>query len=321
VGVSSLAGTSSTTQQVVYAGIPNVTSVVNTATGKPGVPDTTSCANPPPASGCGTPITITGQGLAQVFGPIGFVDNITGDDLSLQYTYNAVSDSKLTTEALEQNPALVDVEVCSETSCSYNPPNDMLYIYPPGNPKITAISATSGPAHGSNTVKITGTNLGCVLAVVFGKVPTQNVANAPALLYCGQTGEVLATAPPGKVGSVKVSIVTAESYFTGVSSNSVTYTYKASTPSAPQDVTATAGAGKATVKWKAPAEDGNYAVTGYIVKATAKGQKTKTVSVSASTRKYTFSGLKAHVAWTFRVEAKNKLGTGLAGISNTVKPT
>ena len=322
VGFSSLAGSSSTTTPIIYAGVPNVTAVVNTATGKPGVPASPTCANPPPASGCGTPVTITGQGMDQVFGPIGFVDNITGDDLALQYTYNVASDSKITTEALEQNPALVDVEVCSETSCSYNPPDDMLYVYPPGNPEITAISATSGPAHGGNTVKITGTNLGCVLAVVFGTVPTEDVANAPALLYCGQTGEVLATAPPGKVGKVKVSIVTAESYFTGVSSNSVTYTYKASTPSAPQDVTATtAGAGKATVKWKAPAQDGSYAVTGYIVKATAKGQKTQTVSVSASTRKHTFSKLKAHVDWTFTVEAKNKLGTGLAGISNTVKTT
>jgi Fibronectin type III domain/IPT/TIG domain len=321
VGFSSLAGSSSNTTQILYAGVPVVTKVVNTATGKNGVPASPTCGNPPPASGCGTPVTITGQGMDQVFGPIGFVDDITGTDLSLQYTYNIASDSKITTEALTQNPDLVDVSVCSETSCSYNPPGDLLYVYPPGNPKITAISATSGPAHGSNTVKITGTNLGCALAVVFGTVPTEEVANAPALLDCGQTGEVLATAPPGKVGKVKVTIVTAESYFTGASSNSVTYTYRASTPSAPRDVSAKAGRGRATVTWKAPAQDGGHPVTGYIVKATAKGQKTKTVSVSAGTRRHVFTGLKAHIAWTFKVQAKNRLGTGLAGTSNTVKPT
>ena len=321
VGFSSLAGNSSTAQQVIFAGIPNVTSVVNTATGKPGVPDDPTCASPPPASGCGTPVTISGEGFDQVFGPLGFIDNITGDDISTQYTYTVASDTKITTEALAQNPALVDVEVCSETGCSFNPPDDMLYIYPPGNPSISAISATSGPAHGGNVVKITGANLGCVLQVNFGPVASPDAVNAPALLYCGQTGEVLATAPPGKVGSVKVSIITAESYFTGVSSNSVTYTYKASTPSAPLDVRATAGAGKATVTWKPPAQDGSFKVTGYIVKATAKGQKTKTITVSASTRKVTFTGLKAHIDWTFEVEAKNKLGTGLAGKSNTVKPT
>jgi Pro-kumamolisin, activation domain/Fibronectin type III domain/IPT/TIG domain len=321
VGLSTLAGNSSTTAEVIYAGIPTVTSVVNNATGLPGVPDAPACASPPPAGGCGTPITITGQGFDQVFGPIGIVDNISGISLGTQYTYNVASDTQIATQAVQQLPAVADVEVCTETGCSFNPPDDLLYIYPPGNPSISGISAKSGPAHGSNTLTITGTNLGCAFQVHFGSVASPSVANAPSFLDCGQTGSVVAVAPPGKVGSVKVTIVTLESFFTGVTSNSVTYTYKASTPSAPQSIKATAGVGKATVTWKPPASNGGFAVTGYIVKATAKGQKTITIALGATAKKVTFSGLKAHVKWTFVVEAKNKLGIGLPGASNTVKPT
>ena len=31
---------------------------------------------------------------------------------------------------------MVDVEVCTNTGCSYNPAVDELAVYPPGNPKI-----------------------------------------------------------------------------------------------------------------------------------------------------------------------------------------
>ena len=331
VKAASLAGTSTSSGDIIYAGVPVVTAVVNTATHKNGVPDSQSCASP--TTGCGTPITITGTGFftthgvstnpgfSEVTGPLGFEDDITGFSLGTQYNYTVTSNTKISTRAVQQNPALVDVLACSNSGCAINPPADELYIYPPGNPSITAVSPSSGPAHGSNKVVITGSNLGCVKEVKFGSTVALTAANAPALLYCGETGEVIATAPPGKVGSVKVTIVTEESYFTGSTSNSLTYTYKASTPAAPLDVTAKAGKNTATVTWKAPAFDGGSAVTAYVVKAIPKTGASISVTVTAKTFKLTFNGLKAHVAYTLVVEAKNKLGVGLAGTSKAVTPT
>lgn len=319
VGAESIAGTSNTNETIDYAGVPIVTKVVNKATGKNGVPDTQSCANP--STGCGTPISISGEGFSQAVGPIIFDDDITGTSLGTQYTFTVNSDSSISTEAVQQNPDLVDVLVCSNSGCALNPPADYLYIYPPGNPSISAVSPSSGPAHGGNRVVIRGSNLGCAMEVKFGSTVSPSTANAPALLDCGQTGEVIATAPAGRVGSVKVTIVTWESYFTGSKSNSVTYTYKASTPAAPLDVTAKAGKNSATVSWKAPAFNGGHPVTAYVVKAEPKSGKALSVVVTAKTLKVTFKGLKAHESYTFVVAAKNKLGVGLPGTSKPVTPT
>ena len=176
----------------------------------------------------GAPLAITGQGFDQAVGPIEFVDAVSPFSVGTQYTYTVRSDSSIRSQTVAQNPGLVDVEVCSVTGCSLNPPADYFYLYPPGNPVVSSISPTSGPAAGGTVVTISGQNLGCVTGVFFGKVAATTFSNQPAVLDCGSTTLVNATSPPGKSGSkVKVTVTTVESDYTGSgpSKSSATFTY------------------------------------------------------------------------------------------------
>ncbi len=203
---------------VTYAGVPNVTSAVATSTGRNGGPDTG-----------GTPIAISGQGFGQAVGPIEFVDTSSPFSLGTQYTYTVASSTSIGTQTVGQNPALVDVEVCSVSGCSLNPPLDYFYLYPPGNPRVEHLRPRSGPARGGTKVTITGQNLGCVTGVFFGKIAAKKFSNARALLDCGSTTVVEVTAPRGKAGTrVRVTVTTVESSFTGSgpSRSTAHYTYR-----------------------------------------------------------------------------------------------
>ncbi len=313
VGASSLAGQSTTTSDIYYAGIPAVTSVVNTATGKNGVPAVQKCPSPPPASGCGTPLTITGSGFLQVFGPLGYVDAISGFSLGTQYNYSLVSDTTISTQSVQQNPAVVVAEACTNTGCSVNIPGGVFYIYPPGNPRIFSISPRRGPAQGGNRAVITGANLGCTISVFFGTTAAEKFSNAEALLDCGTTNQVDVTVPPGTAGTtVRVTVSTLESDFTGSKSNSVRYTYVTSPPSAPTSFRVTTGKAGATLRWSAPRTDGGRKITSYIVIATSPGRRSETATLGPRARRHTFGKLKPGVPWTFSVRAVSSEGKGLA---------
>ena len=211
VTVQTIAGQSGSVD-ATYAGTPDVTGVVVTAgptSGKSAGPDTG-----------GTPIDVTGDGFAsQVIG-VAFVDSLSPFSIGTQYHFTANSDTDLTTTTVPQNPGLVDVLVCTVTSCSApssrETKEDTLLLYPPGDPNVDSITPAKGPADGGTKVFITGENLGCVTGVYFGNVPATKVSNAVAFLDCNSTTQVSATAPPGKAGkSVRVRVTTVESDLTG----------------------------------------------------------------------------------------------------------
>jgi hypothetical protein len=209
--VRSLAG-QSPQSSVTYAGVPQVTAARNTATGKNGAADTG-----------GAPMTIRGHGFGQAVGPLEFVDTQAPQIFATQYTYDVRNDSHISTQSVASNPGLDDVEVCSVTACSLNPPADYFYLYPPGNPKVTSVTPASGPASGGTSVAIRGQNLGCVTGVFFGTVAAKKFSNQQAILDCGSTTLVSAVSPPGKAGTkVKVTITTVESDFTGSGHSSST---------------------------------------------------------------------------------------------------
>jgi hypothetical protein len=215
--VTTLAGTSNRTP-VTFAGMPVVTKVINTITKRNGGRDTG-----------GSPIAITGLGFSQAVAPLVFLDSSSPFSIGTQYTFTVNSDGSISSRTVQQNPGVVDVEVCSVTGCAANPPADEFFLFPPGNPVVTSIRPTSGRAVGGTRVTITGQNLGCVTGVFFGRKAARKISNAAALLDCGSTTVVHATAPPGTAGTrVKVTITTVESDFTGAgrSKSTATFTYR-----------------------------------------------------------------------------------------------
>src|SRR4029077_17047617 len=96
----------------------------------------------------------------------------------------------------------------------------------------------------------------------------------------------------------------------------------ATIPGAPGTPTATAGLGSATVKWTAPttgSKPSSYTITPYVL---GIAQTPTTVTGNPPATEATVSGLKALVAYTFKVKATNAAGTGPeSAASNAVTPT
>ena len=156
--------------------------------------------------------------------------DVAGPSFGQTTNFTAVGDTKLNTSTVGQLPAVVDTQVCTVTDCSApssfnNDLSDVLFLFPPGDPKIDSITPSSGPANGGTPVTITGENLGCVTSVSFGSVVASDATNSQALLDCGSTDTVTVTAPPGAVGTVPVTLTTVESDSTGAPAASGSFTY------------------------------------------------------------------------------------------------
>jgi hypothetical protein len=94
----------------------------------------------------------------------------------------------------------------------------------------------------------------------------------------------------------------------------------ATAPGAPAAVNASAGTASATVTWSAPASDGGSAITGYLVTPYV-GVVAQTPITTANVASVTVPGLTNGTTYTFRVAARNAVGTGPESVSNAVTPT
>lgn len=222
VSVQSAAGLSNEVG-AVYAGVPTVSSVLATSgptAGTPAGPDTG-----------GTPIDITGQGVANQVLAVTFNDAGAPFSFGTQYDFTANSNTDLTTKTVPQNPAVVDTQLCTITDCSRatfgngGDTADLFFLFPPGNPKIDSVTPASGPP--GTDVTITGENLGCVTNIEFGRAEAVTFSNVEALLDCGSTNSVTVTAPTHPVGPVTVSLDTVESLATGAPAATGSFTYTA----------------------------------------------------------------------------------------------
>jgi IPT/TIG domain len=141
-----------------------------------------------------TPIQISGRGFAgQLIAPIEFTDTKSPFSVGTQYTFTVNGNTSVSTQTVAQNPALVDVRLCTVTACSRNRPADLLYIYPPGNPRVTSVSPASGLAAAGTKVTIGGNDLGCPLAVFFGNVKAESFTPAR---HCSTAGQPPGCTPP-----------------------------------------------------------------------------------------------------------------------------
>ncbi len=92
-------------------------------------------------------------------------------------------------------------------------------------------------------------------------------------------------------------------------------------PAAPTGVTATAGAGRATVRWTAPTATGGSPITGYVITVLIAGVVQKTVTLTNASVGAGITNLAAGT-YTFKVVAKNVAGAGPASaLSNAVRVT
>lgn len=207
--VRTLAGESGVAE-ILYAGIPKVSAVENTSSkveleGTPGASD-----------GGGTTLLITGKGLAEQVTSVRFQDSLAPPSLGVQDTVAPTGRTKLYAQTVAQPPALADVRACTVTGCSAASESDLIYLYPPGAPRLESLTPSSGPAAGGTKVTIAGANLGCPLGVSFGSVQAKRLSGAETILACATSNSLQAVAPAGKAGaSVPVTVATLGSYFSG----------------------------------------------------------------------------------------------------------
>ena len=177
----------------------------------------------------GAPLSVTGAGFVNQLTVLEFTDPTTPFSTGTQYTFHAGSDTSLTAQSVQQDPALTDVRACTVTGCSKAVKADKLWVYPPGKPSVTSVSPASGPAAGGTNVTIGGVNLGCPIGVFFGATAAKSFAKVPGLLDCDSTTTVTAVSPKGKKGTkVKVAVETVGSFFshTGNGVTEAFFTYK-----------------------------------------------------------------------------------------------
>ena len=305
---SGLSGTGS----FAFAGVPLFGSITS--------PSTPIIAQATPGS-----VSVTGLGLSDVDAvsteleqPLNFIASTTTDITSQ-------TDTALTAE-LDSNFAFPqDVVLCSATGCSTPSSEvggtaDVLYVAYPGRPVVSSSSPTTGPAYGGTTVTIDGALNTEVLAVDFGSVPA-GIVSEGALTA---SAPIVVDAPPGVPGTtVNITIETAGGVLVGDPTSAISsaarFSYADSTPSAPENATASAGPGLISVSWTAPGIDGGKPITGYRVTATASSEATLTRIVGPAQRSTLFAPV-ANAQWTFSVQALNALGSGLAATTSSVAP-
>ncbi len=285
-----------------------------------GVPTVSGLSSHAGAQASPGSLTITGQGFSDA-NLVEFVGQGRLHFLASTTTrFTVSSDTSITVQVPQFFAMATDVLVCSETGCdSPNPSVDTYSFAYPGRPVLSSNSPSAGPEHGGTLVTIGGQLDSEVLSVKFGNLEG-TVVSEPQLAPSGLL-EVLAPASR-RAGTVGITITTIGGALVGqptsAPTQAATFTYQRSSPSAPQDLRVAPGKGSLSVSWSAPYTTGGYPVTGYVVTARAKGEKTVT-RVTAS-RSAKLSGLVGHRQYTVVVVAENRLGRGVRATLGPVTP-
>jgi hypothetical protein len=173
----------------------------------------------------------------------------------------------------------------------------------PGNAKATV----SWTAPANNGAAITGYQVTPYIGAT---------AQTPQLFASTATSQSVTGLTNGVAYTFRVAAVNAR----GTGPTTTTGSIVVGTPSASPLVTATAGAGSATVTWTAPANNG-AAIGGYIIIPIKAGVVQAPITTTTATTRVV-TGLTPGQSYTFRIIAVNSRGQGPASApSNAVIPT
>ena len=173
----------------------------------------------------------------------------------------------------------------------------------PGNQQVTlgwyAPTSDGGSSITSYTVTSNPSSDGCTWTSSSPVIDSTYHASDPGCIVTGLTGGVTYT--------FTIVANNADGSSTGITTN-VT---PVSVPTAPQDVTATAGTNQATVSWNPPSSDGGSVITSYTATANPDGATCSYTVSSPETDTCTITGLVGGYAYTFTVVAYNAIGASV----------
>jgi outer membrane protein assembly factor BamB len=196
---------------VTTPGGTSVTSAADQFTFISGPPVITNVSpNSGPVTG-GTTVTITGTGFTDAgavdFGPANVSTNWT-----------IVNFSTIIATAPVGQLGAYDIQVSNPSGNSTPVAADKYTYTTPPVPTISAVSPASGPSTGGTTVTITGAGLTGTSSVDFGP------GNPSAVYTVNSDTSITATVPPGTLGAVDVTVVTAGGTSTTSAADRFTYT-------------------------------------------------------------------------------------------------
>jgi hypothetical protein len=183
----------------------------------------------------------------------------------------------------------------------------------------TALSITGGALKATLKWKApTATNgagvTSYVVTVLAGGVVKKTVTYPSPLLTETVTGLVNGTVYTFKVAAGNVAGTGAATAASAV--------VKIGAPLAPTAVTATAGHTSVTLHWTAPANNGTAAVNGYVITPYVSGVPKPAHAYNTTATTETITGLTTGTSYTFKVAAKNTIGTGPQSTPTpAIKPT
>ncbi|MGO9880317.1 MAG: IPT/TIG domain-containing protein [Acidimicrobiales bacterium] len=182
VQVTTLGGTSATSAADQYnyvAAPPTVTGVT---------------PNSGPTTG-GTVVTITGTNFLDA-------DAITFGPSNVASTFSVINDTTIVATAPSGQLGTFDVQVSNPAGASPSTSADEFTYTTSPVPTVTGISPSSGGSTGGTVVTITGTGLSNASTVDFG------AGNPSASYTVNSPTSITATAPPGSLGTVDITVMT-----------------------------------------------------------------------------------------------------------------
>ncbi|MCU1369045.1 MAG: hypothetical protein JWO77_239 [Ilumatobacteraceae bacterium] len=197
-------------------------------------------------------------------------------------------------------------------------------VTPAGPPGVaTGVTAVAGNGNATVSWTAPASNGG---SPITGYEVTAYTGGFPASSEFHESPATTQTVPSLANGTSYTFTVTAYNAVGGgtesAASNAVTPNAVASVPGAPTGVAAVAGNAQATVSWSAPASNGGSAITGYVVTPFVGATAQPPLTFNSTATSQPVTGLTNGTAYTFKVAAKNAVGTGTASAaSNAVTPT